>query len=67
MSLIKESSYDKVLINAANKNILQKSEFEYANSLYLIDPRSGESVAAKVDSSLTRKINILTLKYRPKC
>ena len=46
MSLIKESSYDKVLINAANKNILEKSEMEYAHSLHLLDPRTGESAPA---------------------
>lgn len=35
MSMLKESCYDKVLINAANKNYLAKNEMEYANSLYL--------------------------------
>lgn len=35
MSMLKESCYDKVLINAANKNYLSKNEMEYANCLYL--------------------------------
>ena len=63
MSLIKESSYDKVLINAANKNILQKNEMEYADGLYLKE--TGEKV--EVDPELALKLNLVTLKYRPKC
>ena len=35
MSLLKESSYDKVLINAANKNALSKSIDEYRPNLFL--------------------------------
>ena len=35
--------------------------------MHLVDPRTGESTQAKIDPSLKRKINILTLKYRPKC
>jgi hypothetical protein len=66
MSLIKESCYDKVLINAANKNFLQKNEMEYANALYLKD-KTGDLKKVSIIPDLTRKINILTLKYRPKC
>lgn len=67
MSLIKESAYDKVLINNANKNILEKCELEYANSLHLVDPRTSQAQPVKLDDALQRKLNILTLKYRPKC
>ena len=67
MSLIKESAYDKVLINNANKNNLEKCELEYANSLHLVDPKTQISEPIKLDINLQRKLNILTLKYRPKC
>ena len=67
MSLMKESSYDKVLINAANKDFLQKSELEYSNNLYLMDTTSGEKNQASVCPDLMRKLNLLTLKNRPKC
>ena len=46
---IKESSYDKVLINATNKNVLQKSEMEYSDALYLKDSRTQEQVKATLD------------------
>jgi hypothetical protein len=66
MSLLKESSYDIILINAANKNTLQKSEFEYKNNLYLhLD--NGQKLKAQADQNLIRKLNILTLSYRPIC
>ena len=67
MSLIKESCYDKVLINAANKNVLAKNEMEYANCLYLQDNDSGSKKEIGVSRDLARKLNILTLKNRPKC
>jgi hypothetical protein len=56
MSMIKESAYDKVLINNANKNILEKSELEYANSLHLVDPRTTQSEPVKLDIALQRKL-----------
>ena len=65
MSVIKESCYDKVFINAANKNILQKNEMEYASSLYLKSSEGKKKVEILPD--LKRKINILTLKFRPIC
>jgi hypothetical protein len=52
MSLIKESAYDKVLINNANKNILEKCELEYANSLHLVDPRTSQAEPVKLDDTL---------------
>ena len=67
MSMLKESSYDKVLINAANKNYLSKNEMEYANSLYLQDTKSGQKQEVSVSKDLSKKLNILTLKYRPQC
>lgn len=32
--LIRESSYNKVFINAANKHFIQKNETEYLNNLF---------------------------------
>jgi hypothetical protein len=66
MSLIKESAYDKVLVNAANKNILQKNELEYANGLYL---KKGDTIVKKCEivPDLAKKINLLTMSLRPKC
>ena len=66
MSLMKESCYDKVLVNAANKNILQKCEMEYADGLYL---KQGHNIVSKcfIVKDLARKINILTMSMRPKC
>ena len=52
MSMIKESAYDKVLINNANKTILEKCELEYANSLHLVDPRTSKSEPVKLDTAL---------------
>ena len=37
MSLIKESAYNKVLINAANKHALSKNETEYLANLFDVD------------------------------
>jgi len=39
---------------------------EYANALYLKD-KTGDLKKVSIIPDLTRKINILTLKYRPKC
>lgn len=68
MFLLKESSYDQVFINIANKNILQRSEAEYMDCFYLQDGGTGDNVQqASVSEDLTRKLNLLTLKYRPQC
>lgn len=67
MSLLKEASYDRVLINSANKNLLQKSELEYANNLYIQDSKTGQQWPAIPEEELMRKINLATLKYRPVC
>ena len=65
---MKESSYDKVFINVANKNILQKSELEYTDNLYLTNSRNEKDfLKVSVSEDLTRKLNLLTLRYRPKC
>jgi len=40
---------------------------EYANNLCLKDVNTGERKPAKVEPDLIRKLNLLTLKYRPKC
>ena len=66
MSLLKESSFDRVLINCANKDVLTRSEQEYANNLFLVDS-SGNTTNIEPSEDLRRKINFLTLKYRPKC
>ena len=68
--LLRESCYDKVLINAANKHFLQKSENEYIHTLF----DAPESVVTQeqtqeclIDPGCLRKINILTAKERPTC
>ena len=67
MSLMRESSYDRVLINAANKDFLQKSELEYQNNLYLKDTKNDSKTQATVCPDIMRKLNLLTLVNRPKC
>lgn len=65
MSMLKESCYDKVLINAANKNYLSKNEMEYADCLYLKDNKTEKTQKVDLAPDLSRKLNILTMKYRP--
>lgn len=70
MSLLKETSYDKVLINAANKNSLHKSVNEFKNNLYLrtVDEKNEERLERAIpDSTLMKLLNIATLNYRPIC
>lgn len=66
MSLMKEASYDKVLINAANKNSLSKNENEFKQNLVI---KKGDNIVEKAmaDPEIVRKLNILTSKYRPIC
>jgi hypothetical protein len=82
-SLLKESSYSKVLINAANKHSLSnvfeisylitiaKSEADYYNNtLFDIESQNEEvknELPSMVDKSILRKINLLTSKDRPFC
>ena len=66
MSLLKEQSYDKVLINAANKNFVRKSEEEYKHNLFLKGSNEFE-MKAVVDDQIVGKLNLVTLKYRPIC
>jgi hypothetical protein len=68
MALLKETSYDRVLINAANRNVLRRNELEYADSLVLCDTKTGKPLGkASLCQDLARKLNLLTMKYRPKC
>ena len=63
-----ESSYDRVLVNCANRKILAKSEFEYADAFWYQKNEKKEDVKPfKFSPDLSRKINILTSKYRPIC
>lgn len=62
---MKESSYDRVLINAANKNALTKNMSEYKNNLWLKTQQYQEP--AQVDDRLMSLVNLVTLKYRPTC
>jgi len=66
MSLLKEQSYDKVLINAANKNYVRKNEEEYKHNLFL-KGANGFEMKAVVDDQILGKLNLVTLKYRPTC
>ena len=79
ISVIKEASYNKVLINAANKyylckislifnNIIAKNEEEYLNNLFDVEqPSSKATIKAMIDQTCLKKINILTSKDRPFC
>lgn len=68
MFLLKESSYDQVFISIANKNVIQKSELEYSDCFYVQDSVTGESIQkAEINEDIQRKLNLLTLKYRPIC
>ena len=68
MFLLKESSYDKVFINIANKSVIQRSELEYSDCFYVQDATTGQNIAkADISEDITRKLNLLTLKYRPQC
>lgn len=65
LSLLKESSYDKVLINAANKNSLAKHANEYRGNLHLKQEEGQADV--KTDQNLLQLINIATVAARPLC
>ncbi len=65
MSHLKEGSYDLVLVNAANRHVLQKNEMEYADQLAVRQGEVAEPTTLDVD--LARKLNLLTLKLRPTC
>ena len=81
MSLLKENTYSKVLINATNKEHLTKNEHEYIGNLFDTEDQSVIStnidqsapVADKkpmqqsVSAACLRKINLLTAKERPFC
>ena len=74
-SLIKETTYNKVLVNATNKHHLTKNEGEYLNNLYDVPDESTTAADATyelkpkmlIDKSCLRKINLLTAKERPFC
>lgn len=59
-SLLKEGSYSKVLVNAANKHSLAKSEAEYLDNLF--EPEAQSDAAGYI-----RKLNIVTSRLRPFC
>ena len=79
-SLLKETTYNKVLINATNKHHLTKNENEYLSNLYSV-PEDSTAIDASVekateekadkwlliDKDCLRKINLLTAKERPFC
>ena len=82
MSLLKENTYSKVLINATNREHLTKNENEYIGNLF--DTEDASVVSTNVDQSSPvlekrpkqpgaisaaslRKINLLTAKERPFC
>ena len=74
-SLIKETTYSKVLVNATNKHHLTKNEGEYLNNLYDVPEESTTAAEATdeikpkmlIDKGCMRKINLLTAKERPFC
>lgn len=73
-SLIKETTYNKVLINATNKHHLTKNETEYLGNLYQMPDESTTAMDATedknqflIDKDCLRKINLLTAKERPFC
>ena len=79
--LIRESSYNKVFINAANKHFIEKNENEYFHNLF--DSNSvitsaesphensinkiSDKKQINLDASCIRKINLLSTKERPTC
>jgi hypothetical protein len=68
MSLLKESAYDRVFVNAANKHNIQRNENEFSSSLHLINSQTGQALGqAHLCPDLARKLNILTHSYRPRC
>ena len=83
MSLLKENTYSKVLINATNQSHLAKNENEYLGNLFDVDQQSmmstnadnsapipdkpREKKLATINAACLRKINILTAKERPFC
>ena len=76
-SLLKESSYSKVLINAANKHYLcnyiinqysvAKSEVECQGNLFDLRNEDNNDTPVDIDPQTLRKLNILTQKDRPVC
>ena len=47
---------------------MTRNEFEFAEGFQIKDNKSGQNlVTAYVRSDIVRKINICTLRYRPKC
>lgn len=83
MSLLKENTYSKVLINATNQNHLSKNENEYLGNLFDVDQQSMISTNADhsapiadrghekqlgtINAACLRKMNLLTAKERPFC
>ena len=75
--LLKEVTYNKVFINAANKHFLEKNENEYLNNLFEVSsvqtsaesPHDQSLAQPKrlVDAATIRKLNLLTCKQRPTC
>ena len=70
--LLKEATYNKVFINAANKHFLEKNENEYLSNLFEVSSiqTSAESPHEQslaqpkrlVDAATIRKLNLLTCK-----
>ena len=70
--LLKEATYNKVFINAANKHFLEKNENEYLSNLFEVSSiqTSAESPQEQslaqpkrlVDAATIRKLNLLTCK-----
>jgi hypothetical protein len=68
ISLVKESAYDRVLVNAANKNYLCKNEEEYLSNLFDAEhPQTKTFEVQKLDPYFLRRVNILTSRTRPFC
>jgi hypothetical protein len=65
-SLIQETGYSKVLINATNKHHLTKNEAEFLGNLVEVE-ESTAGVESTVDAKCVRKVNLLTCKQRPFC
>ena len=75
-SLIKESTYSKVFVNATNMHHLTKNETEYLSNLFdvsesdapvKVHQHSHADRIAKIDPACLRRINLLTAKERPFC
>lgn len=71
-SLIKETTFDKVLVNATNKHHLTKNEGEYLGNLFEVPDETTAADATeerkmKIDGGCLRQLNLLTAKERPFC